>query len=127
MLRHGIYASRDPDLRLSGKPVRHEDRGDRLSIPSEDQLLHWSSRADAARSEHSHAFPSFATDAVVRDSIGMAASQLDSQFLRGRIISRRVDVREITLSIAQIENMRAFDRRLQNLEIQVLGRCQRRV
>ena len=107
--------------------MRLEDRGDHRPVPSEDQLLHGSSWPNAARPEHGHTFSPFATHAVVRNPICVAAAQLDPQLLRRGIVSRRVDVGKIALSVAQIEKVRAFDGRFQNLEIQVLSRCLRRV
>src|ERR1700692_1584088 len=85
-------------------------------------MLHRPRRPDAARPKHGHALPSLAPNTVVRDSVRAPLAQLGAQSLRVRVVSRRVDVLEFALFVTQIVKLGTGDRRVQNLEVQVLRR-----
>jgi hypothetical protein len=61
--------------------MRLEHGGDRLAIPSEDEILCRPCGPNTTRPKNRHAFSAFATDAVVGDSIGVFLSELDAQLL----------------------------------------------
>jgi hypothetical protein len=102
--------------------MRFEHRSDCGAVPSEDELLYRPCRANAPRAKHGNALSPFASDAIVRDSVGVFPPQLDPEPLRRRIVARRIDLGKIAAPTAQIEEVRAFYRCLENFEIQILRR-----
>src|ERR1700680_3969912 len=106
--------------------MRLEYGGDGRTVPPEDQVLHRPRRADAARPKNRDALPSLAANTVVGDSVHAPLAQLNAEPLRLCVISRRVDLFELALFVPQIVKLRARDRSVQNLEVQVLSRRLRR-
>src|SRR5713101_1082950 len=106
--------------------MRLEHRTDTRAIPPEDEVLDRPCRPNAARPKHSHALPALAPNTVVRDSVRAPLAQLGTQSLRLSVVSRRVHVFELAPLVTQIVKLRASDRSVEYLEVQVLrGRLRR--
>ena len=100
---------------------------DCLAIPAEDEIPDGARGAHAARAKYRDALASFAADAVVGDSVGVFPSQRDAELLGGGVVGLGVDPGEFALTSAQVVEVGALHRRFQNLEIQILGGCARRL
>src|SRR5687767_13282512 len=97
-----------------------------MAIPPENHVLDHPAGPHAPRTKDRYTLSAHPAHAVVSDAIGALTAHLDAELLGRRIIGPRVHVGKIILPPANVVEVRTLDRRVDQLEVEILPHGVRR-